>query len=393
MQNDIPFLIQGSEDPVFRCEVECASNFLCSKCTHLLIENYFPENYVGIGIQCFRCQHISFTPTDLNGEVFSINTITIGDIGKFLITSTVITGRNSAITCDNAQAEALKLMAPRDAIPIEFSLAGLAAAIDIYERLAPGILSIQENRLARTDDREAILFPFAWSIRYLKRCFAERTFDIDRLESQTALLWLKMFLDAVGSWQHHPRFHSVAKDLAKRDSFLHTAGQLMVAKYLFKEGIPVGFSLEDKIGEPNPDLYVRTGFAGNVYLEVKAPQKLQTFNEAPGDLRFLKGVLKSTIDGTKKQINKSRKGALIIISTLYDKESAQVLQRLAKNWLVAHGRNRTSLAAIIVMAVNEHRTRRLGEQSFGHVLSFSFLPLLNPHFDGKNPISTARANI
>ena len=381
-----PYVIQGSKDPVFRCAVACEEVFRCENCGHLLIENYIPEDYVGVGIQCFSCGHLSTTPFDLKGEVFSARVVTLGDVGAYRLESTVTTWPDVTITSDAAYEAALSAMRPGNALPFELSPDGLDAAIALYESVAPGAFALQDRVLARTKESDPLKFPFAWAIRYLRRCFTIGKLNIDRVESRTAFLWLRLFLDAVGSWQHHPRFTSVAKDLAKPDSFLHTVGQLLIAKFLFEHGNPIGLSLEDKWGQPNPDLYIRAAPVGRTYLEVKAPRKLQSVDQIPRDLGFAEGAVKQAIDRSKGQINKSRKGALVIVSTLYDDKSPDLLRGITENWLRAHGRNRTSLACVTIAAAVDTAIYRIGD-GIDQPIGLSFSPVLNPHFSGENPIA------
>ena len=386
MGSELPYLIQGSTDPAFRGTARCEAVFLCENCEFLLIENYIPEDYVGVGIQCFRCAHVSTTPADLDGEVFSASVVTLGDNGRFLLESTVSTSPDVTITTDAAYTAALLSMRPRDGLSLTLSREGLDEAVAIYERISPGLFNLQESILARTNDADPLKFPFAWAIRYFRRCFDSGELNIDRVESQTAFLWLRLFLDAVGSWQHHPRFPVVGKDMTKPDSFLHTVGQLLTAKYLFEAGNQIGLSLEDQAGHSNPDLYIRSAPFGRIHLEVKAPRKLQSVDQAPIDLGFAKATLKQVIDRSKRQINKHHKGALVIISSLHDDNSPRLLRQHTENWLQAHGRTRKSLAAIVIVSTIGGVSRQYGKDlSQTHGLSFD--PVLNPHFDGPNPIT------
>lgn len=388
MTQDHPYLIQGSESPVFRCELACDEVFRCGECTHVLIENYIQEDYVGVRIQCFHCKHITTTPVDLRGEVLSASVVTLGDQGKYLLNSTVNTSPNVTVTCDAAYASAMLAMRPRQGLDLELSDEGLNTVINIYESIAPGAFELQDRILARNNGGDPLRFPFAWAIRYFQRCFEVGELDIDRVESRTAFLWLKMFLDAVGSWQHHARFCAVAKDLAKPDSFLHTVGQLLVAKYLFEHGNPIGLSLEDTVGRPNPDLYFRAAKIGHIYLEVKAPRKLQSVDRRPYELGFVEAVVKQTIDRSKAQINKHRKGALVIISSLYDDGSAAALTRAAENWLRTHGRTRRSLACVVIASAVDTGICRIGE-GIGQPCGLAFSPVINPHFEGENPFKVS----
>jgi len=199
-------------------------------------------------------------------------------------------------------------------------------------------------------------------------------------------MWLNLFQECVGSWEHHPRFLRIAKDLGKPNSFLHTASQLIIAKYLIKHGNLVGLSLENNAGEPNPDLYIRGTITGRTFLEIKSPRMLQGVNAAPKDLQNIENTVKRTIKDSAGQINKDRVGGLIIFASLIDKSASVKLVESARSWLEVNGAQRSGLAAIIIASAIGGCTRgpnRSIDQSFG----IEFSPFLNPHFVGRNPIS------
>ena len=377
---------QGSDNPVFRCSIPNDVVFSCEKCSHLLIENYIPQDYVGVHIRCFRCGHISMTPTDMNGEIFSTNVVSLGNNKGIFLRSTVETHPDLTITCDAAYEIALRAMQPREGLPFKLSCDGLDEVVALYERISPGSFALQERILDRTHDADPLKYPFAWAIRYFKRSFDTGILNIDSFESQTALYWIRIFLDAVGSWQHHPRFASVATRIATPDSFLHTIGQLLIAKHLFQNGNQIGLSLEDRVGRPNPDLYIRSARTGKIYLEVKAPRKLQSAIQPPDDLGLVEGVLKRTIDRSKAQINKNNKGVLIIISSLREQSTPNPLHILTKNWLNQHGRNRKSLACITIASALGTQIFRDSERIY-QPSGLTIFPVLNPHFEGEKFIN------
>lgn len=379
-----PHFIQGSDDPVFRGTVVHESTFQCSSCGHVLIENYVEQDFLSVEIRCFRCQAFNTTPPIEPGEVFSLRLINMGREGAFLIDGTVDAPPGVMITSSQALIAAAELTSPRpQSLNLELSEEGIDFFIRRYDEITGNKFEIQNRKISRTGDREALRYPFAWSIRYLRSCLAEGYVDIDDQKAQFSLTWLRIFGDVVGKWQHHPRFLSIAKDLGKPDSFLHTSAQFIIAAYLYDHGNVIGLSLENLHGEANPDLYVR-GIKkyDKIYLEIKSPKSLHHLGESMPSQTVMKTSIKTCIEGSVKQINRDRPGALVIFSGLQDPRAPAELERCTINWLNRYGRNRKSLAAVVVMSIDENRIFRNGE-NIEQPVAFRITPLLNPYFEGE----------
>ncbi len=364
--------------------------FICANCGHVLIENYIEADFVSVEIKCFRCGTFTTTPAIEPGEIFSLRLLNMGHEGAFRINGTIDTWPGIFITCDQALRSAVDMTSPRsEGITWELSVEGLNSLVDRYNTITGDRFSIQDKIVSKTGDREALKFPFAWSVRHLRSCLEERVINIDDPKTHYSFTWIRVFVDIVGRWQHHPRFQTIAKDLGKPDSFLHTAAQFIVASYLAEHGNWIGLALEDLHGEANPDLYIRADRDTRIYLEVKSPKALHRFGPpVPGEL-VLEAPVKACIEGSVKQINKHRRGALVMFSSLQDRRAPAELVRCVTNWLNRSGRNRKSLAAVVTVSAVENRLARNGT-TIEQPLTFQITPVLNPHFEGKNPIITGR---
>lgn len=384
-----PHLVQGSEAPVFRGTIANNLSFQCSNCSHILIDNYLENDFVSVEIKCFKCEMFTTTPSIENGEVFSLRCINMGNEGAFLIKGTVDIPPGIVITCNQALITASELTSPRaQGLNFQLSEEGFILFIEKYNLITGGKFEVQNKRLSKTGDREAIRFPFVWSIRHLRSCLTEGVIDIDDPKTHLSLIWLRIFGDIVGKWQHHPRFISIAKDFGKPDAFLHTAAQFLIAAYLYEHGNLIGLSLENIPGEANPDLYVRgVGRYDKIYLEVKSPKALHHLGQPMPSTLVLETPVKACIEGSVKQINRHRPGALVIFSGLQDRRAPSELKRCVVNWLNRYGRSRKSLAAVTVLSLEESRISRNGT-GFDQPIVFQTDTILNPHFDGAPPIRT-----
>jgi hypothetical protein len=384
-----PHLIQGSDAPVFRGSVTNDLTFQCSNCGHVLIENYVARDFLSVEIKCFRCETFTTTPPIELGEVFSLRLVNMGHEGAFRINGTVDVKQGVAITCSQALAKAAELTSPRSqGLNLDLSEDGISFFIQIYDEITGQKFDIQNTKVSKTGDREALRFPFAWAVRQLRLSLDEGEINIDDPKVHFSLTWLRIFGDVVGKWQHHPRFVSIAKDLGKPESFLHTAAQFIIAAYLYENGNMIGFSLENLHGEANPDLYMRgVQHYDKIYLEVKSPKKLHHLGQPIPSELILESPVKACIEGSVKQINRHRPGALVMFSGLQDRRAPAELERCITNWLNRYGRNRKSLAAVVAMSIDENRIFRNGT-NIHQPLNFRITPILNPHFEGEPLIRT-----
>jgi phage FluMu protein Com len=379
-----PHFVQGSDAPVFRGSVENGLTFQCSNCGHILIENYVERNFLSVEIKCFRCQTFTMTPPIEPGEVFSLRLVNMGHEGAFRINGTVDAKQGVAITCSQALAKAAELTSPRShGLTLDFSEDGISFLIKRYDEITGQKFDVQNKILSRSGDKEALRFPFAWAVRQLQLSLAQGVINIGDPKVHFSLTWLRIFVEVVGKWQHHPRFIAIARDLGKPDSFLHTAAQFIIATYLYENGNEIGLSLENLHGEPNPDLYVRgVHHYERIYLEIKAPKKLHHLGQPIPSELILESPVKACIEGSVKQINKHRPGALVMFSGLQDRRAPAELERCVTNWLNRYGRNRKSLAAVVAMSIDENRIFRNGA-NIHQPLAFRITPILNPYFEGE----------
>ena len=384
--NHLPYCIQGSEAPAFRGEFETGLHLKCSSgCGQILIEHYDKDNYASIGIQCFRCAEITWTPSLPLGEVFAGHVVSLGDKGKFLLGSTVNARSGVVLTCDQEIKREIEATAPREnSAPLALTTEGLQSLVAEYDGIVRGKYAVQQKIVNRSGMSSIKTFPFAWSIAHLEECIQAGSIDLNRKETLTALIWLHTFSHVVGTWKHHPRFQIVARDLGKPKSYLHTSSQLIAAAYLYRAGNRVGLSLENKKGEPNPDLYVTGIGQSKFYLEVKAPEALQWGGDGTISIEQITNTVESCIKGSKDQIKRTHPGVLIISSSYVSNHFPELLEKSIQKGLKFRGKHHKHLAAVVGLSPIGMSITNQGKIDSG----FRFSTTLNDHYEGTNPIVT-----
>jgi hypothetical protein len=384
----LPYCIQGSEAPAFRGEVENGERFCCTKCSHILIEHYIRDDYASIGIKCFKCGEISRTPSLVLGEVFSASTVTLGDKGTYLLGSTVNTRSGVILTCDQEIQREIAATAPKED-PSLWNLTpeGLKSIAAKYDAISNRQLEIQRKIVERLGASAIKTLPFAWAISHLEKCLCNKIIET-RADTVTALMWLNMFWHVVNIWEHHPRFLTVARGLTVPKSFLHTSAQLLTAAYLYRAGNRVGLSLEDKHGEPNPDLYIRVAERGKLFLEVKAPEALQWGGEDSISTELIETAVKTCVKKSGAQINRSHHGVLIISSSCVASHYPEMLEKAIQKAINSKGRDHRSLAAVVGLSPRSISFTKKNDSTLDFNIEYHFSVTLNKYYNGENPVRT-----
>ena len=381
-----PFVIQGSEAPVFSGRTPTAQELYCSSCGHLLIENYFPQDYVEVNIECYACKSQTKTPSLNEGEVLATRTVTLGDKGGYFLGSTVFKDLGTIVTCDQAIGAALNSNAPKSVSgPWWLSDSGLNDLHTLYDELSGGKYAIQRKYLERKGEAELLRYPFVYGLEHIKDCLEAGRIDVSNPTTSTSIMWCHIFHHVMSIWRDHPRLRRVAGGLAKPKSFLHTCGQLLSAAYLFETGNQVGLSLENEEGKPNPDLYIRATSVSKLYIEAKAPEKLQWQRKNVSKAEVRKGVF-DAVKRVQSQINSKYPGLLVIFSSLASDAFPTELKKAIRKALYERGRSHTSLAAVVGVSPKNFGISRNGGR---YRLSgeFEFSVNLNKHYKGEPIVS------
>ncbi len=392
----LPYCIQGSGAPAFRGEIVTGEQLECWRCSHVLIEHFDKDDYVTVGIKCYKCGEITWTPNLSAGEIFAASTVSLGKSGKFLLEGTVLSRSGVILTCDAEIAREFECTAPRKyKSPLNLSEEGLKDLTAKYDEIVGGVFSSQRRIVEKAGNACAATYPFAWSIVHLELCLKAKVLDARRQDTATALMWIVMFDHVLGTWQHHPRFQIVAKSLGKPKSFLHTASQFIVASYLYHAGNRVGLSLEDKQGRPNPDLYLRGTATENkkLFIEIKAPEALQWSEKNDIGPEQIEKAVKAHIKRSSGQINRHHPGILVVSSSLSLDYIPNQLEKSIEKSLKLKGRDHRSLAAVVGLSPGNPLLTGYENNGTNLGTSFRFSVTLNSHYNGLTPLRTVTKNV
>lgn len=186
---------------------------------------------------------------------------------------------------------------------------------------------------------------------------------------------IALFNSVCDRWSNNHRFAQVAKQFGKKDNFFHTVFTLIAADMISSDGgVMVGLSLEDQIGVPNPDLYVRRGANEKSHLEVKAPADFQITAGRIGEAR-VKTKLQRVLKDSSRQINRNSRGVLVVGASVNDADIVRELEKWMKNLVKSRGSFHSGLAALAIIV-----RRNDAEGSFYEIISAT-----NEHYAGMNP--------
>lgn len=378
-----PTIVQGSGAPVFRGEVPNAANLACFKCGHILIEHFYPDCFVGIQIECFRCKHLTPTTALDDGDVMCSRVIVI-DEGRCLIGQTVNTPTFVTMASRDFSNRELFAEPNREGFTLDFSDSELTSLIASYDEIVGNKFALQRSKLERGGYRNKTMFPFAWAVHRISSCLKNGTIDLRDKEILSAFICLRLYANVVRAWRHHPRFMNVARDLGKQGSFFHTAGQLLLANILSPFN-RIGLSLENRHGEPNPDLYLKGINSDRFYIEVKAPVTLGWSASITNPSQIYSAVA-NQIDQSRKQINGQNKGVLAIFSTRCEVGFSAILGDAVKTALDRVGAIRRHLAGVVILWPEPGSIVPNGHSVEGPTIMHKMF--INEQFAGENPINT-----
>jgi hypothetical protein len=369
---NLPYIVSVNGDPLFAGQAPTGTDLYCANgCDQILIKDYHPDDFVKVGMQCFKCAHVTRTPSLIDGEVLSARPLRLQETdatGPYYLNQTV---RNPGIiiTTDAEVERVLKLTAPRESAPtLDLSRHGLRALIDRFNAIAGADQFELHAKILTRRAATPVELPFAWSIIHLQSCVDDGRLDLARSDTNTAVTWLSTFCHVVEAWGHHPRFLKVAKTLSEPKAFIHTCGLFITAGQLYAQGHQIGLSLEDLEGESNPDLYIRVSSREKIHFEIKAPESLQAQAQRIPD-EVIETSVKKHLKKSSRQIHTGRPGVLVLVATA--SELSEKIERAAELQLKLSGRNHKSLAGITGVT-------KIGDVSgqFG----FNFTTAPNPHY-------------
>ncbi len=385
-------MVQGSNDPIVIREGEELPNLVCEGCDDsVLIENYLKECFVGIGLQCFKCSHTTWTPTLPDGEVFPKTTISMGKDGKYLIGSSIVNSQDVVITCDQEIEVAKSQTSPLNSANTKFelsveSLDALAVELDVFSggRFNQYLLSAQRSIAHKSKYfREN---PLAWSIELLKKQLINNELNMNN-STLVALGFLQAYKDISARWRHHVHFPILATEICA--FFYHSLIQLIAASYLEDHGNNIAINVAGKEdGRRSADLYFRLSGSEKLFIEVKVPEALEwTCTEIPPGK--MKKSVEKCLSKSRGQIEDNNPGILVIGTTCLDGDFLDEFGRVVEKVLKAKGKDYPAVACVSVIGLKEISANGHGYPGSRVSTSFSVSMFINKKYFKENPIASS----
>lgn len=379
---DEPCFVQGQLAPLFRGAVANNAHLDCS-CGHRLIEHYYPACYIAVSLKCFKCKEVTCTPGLAEGEILPISLLSVGEGRKrYLIDGTVQVPLGVALTSREEILKANKLTAPRrSSMSFEVGTDSISTLESKFNELTCGKRAVQLAAASRHDVAVACQkYPFVWAAEHLRSCLQRGVISDRAPYDLFALRQLYLFQHVINTWSHHPRFLGVAREF--ESSFEHTCAVLIAAAHFYECGNPIGFTAVE--GGPRPDLYTRFGAQEHLFMEVKTPESLRWSPRWELSVEGVRKAIWNALDGCRHQLNRSRKGILIVSSSATSHDVGVLLDEAALHVLGKKGRDRKGVAGIVTLTSRFQLVATGAEVR----VEMGFTPKYrkNPHFDGENPL-------
>jgi len=385
-----PIMIQGSIDPIVIRKGEELPDLICEGCNDsVLVENYLEDCYVGIGLQCFKCSHITWTPSLPDGEVLPKATVSMGRDGKYLIGSSVVNSKDVVMTCDQEIEAAKKLTSPLDSTNSNFelsveSLDSLGVELDV---LSGGRFNQYLQSAQRSIAHKSKYFrenPLAWSIELLKKQLNNNELNLSN-STLVALGFIQAYRDVSVRWRHHVHFPILATEICAY--FYHSLIQLIAASYLEDHGNTIAINVAgEEDGKRSADLYLRLSGSETLFIEIKGPEALEwTYTEIPPGK--MKKAVEKCLSKSRGQIDNNNPGILVIGTSCLDGDFLENFGKVVEKVLKAKGREYPAVAGVSVIGLKEVFFAN-GNSYSGKRLTTSFdvSMFINQKYFKENPI-------
>ena len=389
---DRPALVQGSEAPIVIREGEVLPPLICEDCKEsVLVENYLADCFVGIGLQCFKCKHITWTPSLPKGEIFPQKTLTLGREGRFLIGSSVVNSKDVVMTCDQELDDAKSHTSPKSPTTknLDLSVDNLELLMTELDVLSGGRFNKYLQSATRSMTHGGAYFrenPLAWSLVLLKEQLTKNELKINN-PTLVALGFLQGYRDVLERWRDHIHFPILAQEFCAY--FYHTLIQLVIASYLTDHGNLIAINVAgEKEGVRNADLYVRLSGSERLFIEIKSPEAFEWITPDT-KLGEMKKVVEKCLSKSRGQIDMNNPGILVIGSTCLENGFLANLEKVSRSVLQAKGRSYKAIAGIATVGL-QNVSLESNENNGGKVsTAFNIGIVTNKYFYKDNPIRTS----
>lgn len=373
--------MQAGTEPVF---AGTGSGDLRCECGQsVLIRGYLPANFLSIRIQCARCSAVTVTPGLPEGEILPRTAVAIGANATPTVKPYAV-GPQSVLAAHDAMAHCFALTCPREPPtgPILLSRELVEATAAGYDRLTGGRLAEHAAASPPAMEPEQGPYPFAWSVLRLREQIGRPGWSwLHHNDDAMAAMYVAAMHELLQTWQHHALLDRLAAVLAEPDQFLRTVAAFATAKKLFDDGNRVGFDLPTQ-GRTDVELHFTTPADDPLTLALLGPAALQWRERDRRNPRVLRAAVTDALTSVQARVNRNKPGIVLLLSSILLPDFDQMLVDMIQLCFQSVGRKNRGVAAVAAVVPKIVPTEHLDHLGFG----FAYYPLLNPHFDGENPI-------
>jgi hypothetical protein len=372
--------VQAGTEPVF---AGTGSGDLRCECGQsVLIRGFLPANLLSIRIECARCSAVTVTPGLPEGEILRRTAIAVGANATPSVKPHAI-GPETVLAGQDAMT-GYSLTCPREPPtgPILLSRELVEATAAGYDRLTGGRLADHAAASPPAMQPEQGPYPFAWSVLRLREQIGRPGWSwLHHNDDAMAAMHVAAMHELLQTWQHHALLERLAAVLAEPGKFLRTVAAFATGKKLFDDGNRVGFELPTQ-ARADVQLHFTTPADDPMTLALLAPARLQWEERDRRNPLVLRAAVTDAMTSVQGRVNRNRPGIVVLLTSILLPDFDQMLVDTIQLCFQSVGRKNRGVAAVAAVVPKVVPTEHLDHLGFG----FAYYPLLNPHFDGENPI-------
>ncbi|MFL5253519.1 MAG: hypothetical protein ACJ8AI_11600 [Rhodopila sp.] len=367
--------IQACDGPVFAGR---GAGTLACACGQVLIEDYDPPRFLGVGIQCGRCAAVTTTPP-LPADTSPPFAVVVAEPVAEPRTSTTMLPPSAYVIGRADYDRIAALYAPKTPEDTVYPLAPalLDSVASAYERIFG--TPLPETALSADDPFAGIKeHALGWAVTHLRERMRAGDWTCRESATSAAGTHVAGFLHFLRTWSHHPLFPAMAATAGERGFALHGLALFAAAHCLTMQGNRIGFPTPSGFPGRIDHLLVATGPTETVIGLVEVFDRFEYPYGQPWDAAGLRAAVSDIVLASQSRINLKNPGLLLLSPGValsgFDEALIQAVQAAVQ----AVGRRNRGLMAVAPMVL------RMQSLPDPHALRFGYglFPVLNRHYRG-----------
>ena len=366
--------VQDKEAPIL---LGSGAGTLACACGNGLIEGFQAAQFLGIGIQCGRCETVTSTPSLPDGKMPPASLIVAEPslaprVGAMTVPSGVaLVGRAEM----ERLGRLLRPVTPADTT-YHISPALLDKAVAAFKQHAGGALPIVAADAA---DAFAGLRDHAlgWSVHHLRGRMRDGLWScMESAPTANAVTHVSGFLNFVATWSHHPLFPVMVATAGDRGFSLHGLALFAAAHSLAMMRNRVGFQEPSGYPDRIEGFDLATGATDVVRVQMDVFDRFEFPFGRPWDQASLQAAVSDVVTGVQGRINLRNPGLLLLSPGTVLGGFDDALVEAVKVVVQAVGRKNRGLMAVAPILL------RLQPMRDPHMVRFGYglIPVSNRHY-------------